>query len=78
MKNSAGISRWRYDLRCRCFMKKQGEGMKSSYNDWNAQISDSDKEKRIQYFLSYGMDRKAAEEYCIRMQDIPLNRNLRG
>lgn len=40
------------------------------YNDWNAQINDSEKEKRIQYFLSHGMDRKEAEEYCNRSTEI--------
>lgn len=34
------------------------------YNDWNAKLSPEDREKTIQFFMTHGMSRKEAAEYC--------------
>lgn len=39
------------------------------YNDWNLEFSYEEKEKVIQHFISHGVSRKEAEDYC--------NRNVR-
>lgn len=36
------------------------------YNDWNATVSEEEKEKVILQFMSHGVSRKEAEEYCNR------------
>lgn len=36
------------------------------YNDWNTGLSGEDREERIQFFMTHGMSRKEATEYCDR------------
>ena len=40
------------------------------YNDWNAGLNVEDKEKRIQFYMTHGMSRKEAAEYCDRNNEI--------
>lgn len=40
------------------------------YNDWNAELSDEEREETIQYMMTHGMSRKEAEEYCNRNIEI--------
>lgn len=36
------------------------------YNDWNAGLSATEREKVVEHLISHGMDRKEAEDYCNR------------
>lgn len=40
------------------------------YNDWKATVSEEEKEKVILQFMSHGVSRKEAEEYCNRNSKI--------
>lgn len=40
------------------------------YNDWDAKMSLEEKERLINYFISHGVSRKDAEEYCLRNIEI--------
>ncbi len=40
------------------------------YNDWDAELIEQEKEELIQYFMTHGMTRKDAVEYCERSMEI--------
>ena len=41
-----------------------------TYNDWNSEISEEEKDKLILHLLNHGLSRKEAEDYCNRNMEI--------